>query len=417
MKTNTDVRRNGFQSRATVDEVVLWIDEFAEKAMAERWLESSETESIEVKRAVGRVLAVDVVCPFDLPEFRKSMMDGYAIRSEDFVGASSLNPIRINVIGTVRPGLPTGLRVNQGEGVEITTGSPMPHESDAVLPFEQTYRSGDSVEATSDVARLKNVSPVGEDVKRGETILQKRDHLLPHHVGLLSAMGICNIKVLKRPTVQLLLTGNEVVSSGEPKQDFQIFDSNGPMISTLIERDCGVVSLKYCRDSQADIKSSLKSGHDVTLVVGGSSVGPEDFVPSAVASCGELAFHGIAMRPSSPTGIGIVEGKMVILLPGNPVSCLCAYDFFAGRAIRQLAGIDKNWPYRRRVLPVKEKIAWVFGRVDYCRVAIVDGRVVPVAIRGASLLSTLVQADGFVVVDADSEGFAVGDQVEVFLYS
>ena len=132
---------------------------------------------------------------------------------------------------------------------------------------------------------------------------------------------------------------------------------------------------------------------------------------------GELWVHGIAMRPSSPTGFGKLGRRLVFLLPGNPVSCLCGYDFFAGRAVRALGGRTKEWPYRSLRAPLDRKISSQIGRLDYARVRIVDGRVEPLAIGGASMLSSTTRADGFVVVPADSEGYAAGADVTVWLYA
>jgi molybdopterin molybdotransferase len=155
---------------------------------------------------------------------------------------------------------------------------------------------------------------------------------------------------------------------------------------------------------------------DCVLGSGGSSVGAEDHLPTLVGELGELPVHGVAMRPSSPTGVGFVEKKPVFLLPGNPVSCLCAYDFFAGRAVRRLGGRHPDWPYTRVKMPLGRKIASELGRTDYVRVRIEEGRVVPLAIRGASALSSTTRAHGFVVVDPDDEGHAEDETVTVFLY-
>jgi molybdopterin molybdotransferase len=135
-----------------------------------------------------------------------------------------------------------------------------------------------------------------------------------------------------------------------------------------------------------------------------------------LAQHGELAIHGIAMRPSSPTGMGRIDGRLVFLLPGNPVSCLCAYDFFAGRAIRGLGGRLRDWPYRRMTARLSRKLVSVVGRVDYARVKISGSFAEPVSISGASVLSSVTRADGFVIAPMDSEGFPEGAEVEVFLY-
>ena len=146
-------------------------------------------------------------------------------------------------------------------------------------------------------------------------------------------------------------------------------------------------------------------------------MGIEDLAPMLVAQHGELAVHGIAMRPSSPTGIGRIGHRLVFLLPGNPVSSLCAYDFFAGRTIRALGGRSTAWPYRSIRATLTRKISSPIGRLDYARVKIVGGLIEPLAVGGASLLSSTTRADGFVLVPADSEGFAAGTAVEVWLYA
>jgi molybdopterin molybdotransferase len=122
------------------------------------------------------------------------------------------------------------------------------------------------------------------------------------------------------------------------------------------------------------------------------------------------------MRPSSPVGLGQIDGRLVFLLPGNPVSCLCAYDFFAGRAIRALGGKSTDWPYERVRLPLRRKLVSVVGRVDYARIRIIEGGVEPLAISGASVLSSTTRADGFVIIAGDSEGYPAGSEIEVFLY-
>jgi molybdopterin molybdotransferase len=145
-------------------------------------------------------------------------------------------------------------------------------------------------------------------------------------------------------------------------------------------------------------------------------VGQEDHAPRVLADLGELAAHGVALRPASPAGLGFLGDRPVFLLPGNPVSCLCAYDLFAGPAIRRLGGRLMDLPYRTVSLPLARKIASAVGRVDYVRVVLRDGRVEPLATSGASILSSTTRADGFVLVSRDSEGNAPGDTVQVYLY-
>jgi molybdopterin molybdotransferase len=223
---------------------------------------------------------------------------------------------------------------------------------------------------------------------------------------------------VRRPRVRIVVTGNEVVAPGRPKGRYEIYDANSAMLRGLIARDGGVVQAHLrSGDDPAPIRAAMTAPDaDVVLVSGGSSVGTEDHAPRLLAEAGELAIHGVAMRPSSPAGCGRIGDTLVFLLPGNPVSCLCAYDFFAGRAIRRRAGLPSAWPYPQRRMRVGRKIVSAIGRVDYCRVRVREGEVEPLALSGASVLSSTTRADGFVVVPAESEGCAPGREVTVSLY-
>jgi molybdopterin molybdotransferase len=216
----------------------------------------------------------------------------------------------------------------------------------------------------------------------------------------------------------MLVTGNEVKPPGAPKGVFDVYDANSYTVRGLVARDGGVIEThQRLGDDPDGLRSALVApGADVILVSGGSSVGREDYAPVLLAEIGELAIHGVAMRPSSPAGVGRIGETLVFLLPGNPVSCLCAYDFFAGRAIRLLGGRSPEWPHRRVQAAVARKIVSAIGRVDYCRVRLVDGRVEPIALSGASVLSSTTRADGFVIVPAELEGYAPDSLVTVFLY-
>jgi molybdopterin molybdotransferase len=222
--------------------------------------------------------------------------------------------------------------------------------------------------------------------------------------------------------VQLLITGDELLPPGSRPEGARIVDSNSVVLRALVERDAGeVLPHSIVPDRVELIRSVLEdSSAEVLLVSGGSSVGQEDHAPRLVAELGRLDFHGIAMRPSSPTGIGRLPGgerdRFVFLLPGNPVSCLCAYEFFAGPAIRAMGGRSLEWPHRRVRLPLARKISSAIGRVDYVRVAVEKGTVVPISTSGASILSSTVRAAGAVIVARGCEGMPEGEEVEVLLY-
>jgi molybdopterin molybdotransferase len=272
--------------------------------------------------------------------------------------------------------------------------------------------------ALSTVSPGKNVGRRGEDIVAGTTVLEAGRLLRPQDLGVMSSIGLGTARCTRRPRVRLVITGNELLPSGSAPYGFHITDANGPMLAALAERDGAIVDFPgLVRDEADAILAGLQADADIVIVSGGSSVGIEDLAPMLVARHGELVVHGIAMRPSSPTGFGRIGNRLIFLLPGNPVSALCAYDFFAGRAIRGLGGRPAQWPYRAMRATLARKISSPIGRVDYARVRLEDGHVEPLSVGGASVLSSTTRADGFVIVGDDSEGFPAGAEVEVWLYA
>ena len=347
-------------------------------------------------------------------------MDGFAVRGEDTFGADTYNPLPLTVIGTAMPAKPFDGTVGPGEAVRIMTGAPLPVGANAVLMAEvvQPEPSGRRMLAREAVTPGRHVGRAGEDVAKGSEVLPSGRRLRPQDVGLLASIGNSGVPVVRRPQVAILVTGNELMPPGDVPEGHRIVDSNSPMLAALVARDGGEsLSVRHLPDDYTAIRDAIRETNaDVILVSGGSSVGAEDHAPRAVAELGELAVHGIALRPASPTGIGFLSRGIVFLLPGNPVSCLCAYDLFAGRVVRRLGGHSAEMPYRKVSMPLAAKIVSAVGRVDYVRVKIENGLATPIAVSGASILSTTVNADGFALVDRDREGHAPGDVVEVWLY-
>jgi molybdopterin molybdotransferase len=406
-----DVRMRGFAHRHTVAAALAWLD---------AQLQPLPAEEVSLRTAAGRVLAASVVSEVDVPGFDRATMDGYAVVADSTEGATAYTRLPLNVIGDSMPGFGFDGFVSAGEAVRVMTGAPMPRGADAVLPAEwiETGFESDSISALAAVSPGKNVGMRGEDIVRGMLLFESGRVLRPQDLGVLSSVGQGTARVVHRPRIRLAVTGNELLPSGTRPHGFHIADANGPMLAALVERDGGLVDFPgLVRDDSEAIRAALHADADIVIVSGGSSVGIEDLAPMLVAEHGELAVHGIAMRPSSPTGMGRIGHRLVFLLPGNPVSSLCAYDFFAGRAIRALGGRSKAWPYRTARGSLNRKISSQIGRLDYARVKIVDGLVEPLAIAGASLLSSTTRADGFVIVGDDSEGFAAGADVEVWLYA
>jgi molybdopterin molybdotransferase len=410
LSSHRDVRMRGFARRATVAEALAWLD---------RQIRPLAETIVPLADAAGRVLASGIQSAVHVPPFARAMMDGFAVRAADTLGASPYNRLPLEVLGESLPGRAFEGRVGRSQAVRIMTGAPMPAGADAVLPAEVVQIEESRIWTQGEVSPQKHVGRIGEDIAAGAEVLPAGRILRPQDLGVLSSIGVGQVPVIRRPHVRIVVTGNELLPAGSSSSGdrYKIPDANGPMLSALVARDGGVPDHPgIVPDDPEAILAAMRAPADAVLVSGGSSVGQEDHAPALLLRHGQLPIHGIAMRPSSPTGIGLLDGRLVFLLPGNPVSCLTAYDFFAGRAIRVLGGRSAAWPYRRVRAPLARKIVSTIGRLEYLRVRLVDGRVEPLAIGGASILSSTTRADGFVVIPDDSEGYPPGNVVEVFLY-
>ncbi|MBI3838419.1 MAG: molybdopterin molybdotransferase MoeA [Planctomycetia bacterium] len=399
---------HGFAQRVTVEAALIWL---------EGQLRPLPAEQVPLASAAGRVLASPVTSSVAVPGFDRAMMDGFALRAANTAGATPYNQLQLDIVGESFPGRPFAGQLGQGQAVRIMTGAPLPAGADSVLPAELAQLDGPHVRVHGEVTPGKHVGSVGEDVSVDAIVFREGRTLRPQDLGVLSSIGAGCLPCVRRPRASIVVTGNELLPGGTKPHGFQVTDANGPMLAALVERDGGSLAKRQIvPDDREAILAALLDDVDVVLVSGGSSVGEEDHVPTLLAERGELAIHGIAMRPSSPTGMGRLGARLVFLLPGNPVSCLCAYDFFAGRAIRGLGGRNREWPYRTVKGKLTRKISSEIGRLDYARVVFADGAITPLAIGGASILSSTTRADGFLLIPADLEGYPPGAEVNVFLY-
>ncbi len=409
MSSFKDVRMRGFQDRAEVSAVVALID---------GRVRPLPPEDVDLRGTAGRVLAADVTAGVAVPGFDRAAMDGYALRGDETFGAGPYNPLEFEVVGVALPGRPFAGRVGPGQAVRIMTGAPLPDGADAVLQAENADEAGGRVRVSDAVPPGRHVGRRGEDIEAGAVVLRAGRVLRPQDVAVLASLGAAPVSVVRRPLVAVVVTGDELLPAGSKPEGYRIVDSNSVMLEALVRRDGGLPAvLPLVPDTREAVRAALTGSEaDVVLVSGGSSVGQEDHAPRVLAELGELPVHGVALRPASPAGVGFLKGRPVFLLPGNPVSCLCAYDLFAGRAVRRLGGQSPEMPYRTATLPLGRKITSAVGRVDYVRVRVEGGLVEPLATSGASVLSSTTRADGFVLVPRDSEGHPPGDVVTVYLY-
>jgi molybdopterin molybdotransferase len=291
-------------------------------------------ETVPLDRAAGRVLAEAVTSEVAVPPFDRAAMDGYALRGDETFGAGPYNPLEFVVTGEALPGRQCPGTVQAGQAVRIMTGAPLPAGADAVLQAE----AAEEVAAGGGQVRVRVTEPVppgrhvgrrSEDIEPGSVVLSAGRLLRPQDVGVLASIGASPVAVVRQPTVTLLVTGDELLPWGAKPEGYRIVDSNSIMLAALVRRDGGIPETpQLIPDRYEAVHSALLGATgDVVLLSGGSSVGKEDHAPRVVAEAGELTVHGVALRPASPAGFGFLPGsRPVFLLPGNPVSCLCAYD-------------------------------------------------------------------------------------------
>jgi molybdopterin molybdotransferase len=341
--------------------------------------------------ACYRVLAEEIHAANPIPMMDRAALDGCAVAAGATIGASSYNP------------LPLPLR-------PISAGEPIPPDTDAVIPLDLGQaQAPDVVECVDAVAPGENVAMRGSVAAAGALLASAGTALSPAHVGMLISTGLADVEVVRRPRVRI------VVAPGS-----SAIDSNGPMCRALAQRDGGVIAETVSVErSRPGFRNALAAEDaDLILVIGGTGRGSDDHAAAALAEAGELAIHGIAIRPGETSGLGRTRGGVpVILLPGSPAACLFSYEMLAGRAVRLMGGRDPALPYGSRAMRTGRKIVSAIGMTEICPVrCAVPDVVEPLPSLGEAELMSAITADGFVIVPEASEGYPQGASVTVYLY-
>lgn len=391
-----DVRLEGFTKRTTVNDAIEWVDHHSS---------TCDSEEVLVGAAARRVLAKPFLSPADWPPADTAVADGYALRSAETIGADSYTPLLFfNQVEQKALG--------PSSAALISSGAPLPLGADTVAPFELVRAGTGNAELIGTVARGAGVSFKGQEALAGTPLIHNSHPLRPSDLGLISSFGVERVRVVRRPLVRLILTGCK------QSPEHELNDANGPMLCSLISRDGGVLeSFIYGLSEQSAIADLMaKPGADVVLISGRTGTGWDDVAPRALADAGTLSIHGIAFSPGASTGMGSAGKVPVILLPGSPLHCLCAYDLLAGRLIRRLGGRCSQLPYRVRHATVGRKIVSSVGDVEFCRVRLLSGEASPLGSADSVGLVSAAQADGFILVPAPMEGYASGASVAVYMY-
>lgn len=382
-------------------------------------------ETIPLNLALGRVTEEQVAALEDLPPFSRSSVDGFAVMASDTFGASEGLPAYLKVTAEIFMGHGPAIPLNSGEAQRVATGGALPDGADAVVMIEHTEAmTADEIGVMRSVSPGENVIYRGEDCKAGEPILPARHLIRAQEMALLSHAGILQVKVVRRPRVAIISTGDELVPAERSPGPGQIRESNGQAMSALVQRDGGIPTyLGLAADQQSAISDLLARGleYDLVLISGGSSVGTRDMTSVLIDELGKpgILVHGVKLRPGKPTILAMAAGTPIIGLPGHPVSAQVVYGLFVQPLLRQMQGLPAEPEYRQTVrAKMTKNVASATGRTDAVRVRLFrqDGQVMAEPVYGKSgLISTLVKADGLVVIPSPKEGVLAGEEVEVEL--
>jgi molybdopterin molybdotransferase len=376
----------------------------------------ARTEQVGLLEASGRVLAERIVAAADVPPFARAAMDGYAVIAQDTFGAGNFNPAQLRLLEVVHAADIATAAVASGTCTQVATGAPVPAGADAVVQVEDTELTEGAglVKIYQPVYPRQNISPQGRDIQAGQDVLATGTRLDPSKIGVLAALGLTQVAVVAKPTVAVVPSGNEIVAPGEPLVPGRIYDINSYTLASLIQAVGGVPRLfPIMQDTLEDVRRTLREALACDLVVlsGGSSVGERDVMVEAVESLGEVKFHGIAVKPGKPTLCGIIEGKLVLGMPGYPTSCLTNGYGLLAPALRKLAQLPE--PRTGGIeLPMARRYTSTTGRHQYLPIRIEDGEVAP-AFKESGSITSMANAEGYIEIPANVDLVEKGERVLV----
>ena len=378
----------------------------------------AETEKLPIRDALNRVLAGDVASRINVPSGTNSAMDGYAVRGDD-IPASGTAELR--VAGTAWAGRPLGQPLQPGTCARIMTGAILPSGADTVIIQEDVQRQGDSILIDGSTRRGDNVRRAGEDIQAGEVVLHTGRRLNPADIGLLASLGIGEVRVTRRLRVAFFSTGDELRSLGEPLDEGCVYDSNRYTLHTMLTRlNVDVIDMGVVRDQPELIEEAFLAAAntaDVVITSGGVSVGEADFVRETLARLGSVEFWKVAMKPGRPLSFGHIGKAGFFGLPGNPVSVMVTFYQFVQPALRAMMGDTQTDPITIRAT-CTSRLNKRPGRMEYQR-GILErddrGRMVvrKTGPQGSGILSSMSQANCFIILGMDNAGVDPGTEVDV----
>jgi molybdopterin molybdotransferase len=378
-------------------------------------------ERVSLMQSQGRVLAENISAKRDIPPWDNSAMDGYALRWPDIQDASGDHPAILKVLADLPAGRIYKGVVGPGEAVRIMTGAPIPKGADTVVPVEETEKLGEKVKIRVPLGRGSNLRLAGEDVKAQELVLDEGTVLRPPHIGMLASLQRSMVSVYQQPRVAILSTGDELLEIDEPWEEGKIINSNSYALAALV-RDCGGLPLQIgiAKDQAEDLTSKIQQGLNADLLItsGGVSVGDYDLVKGRLQELGTMNFWKVGMRPGQPQAFGIIGGKPIFGLPGNPVSSMVSFEVFVRPSILKMSGHRNLFRSTLKAIlreDLKKKPGLVF--FSRCRLIRQEERLYAslTGEQGSAILSSMVKAQGLIAIPREITHVRAGEEVTVIL--
>ncbi|MDH5404036.1 MAG: molybdopterin molybdotransferase MoeA [Candidatus Heimdallarchaeota archaeon] len=378
-------------------------------------------EEISVVNSLDRIIFGIIKSDINLPGFRRSAMDGYAVKAKDTHGASENNPINLKIIGISEIGSNEVFNYQKGTCVRISTGAPVSAEWDAVVKIEDVEVINDNqIEILNSVNVGRNIAREDEDVRKNEILYHGGEIIKPWDIALLTAIGIQTIKVFTKPKIASISTGNELISQAEKLTPGLVYDSNRPAINAWLSKyPVDLVHTDSILDNPEIIKDRLYNlidSTDLIITTGGTSVGTKDYMAEVINSLGEIWVHGIAIRPGKPVIIGkltnTTSSTIIISLPGYPLAAFINFQLFVITLLNYWTKISDPWIEYTNI-KITHSIPSKAGTRDFVRLKDVNGQAELIRITGAGILSSFTKADYLLEVPEDIEGYAAGQIVQV----
>ena len=405
------------------------VEQALEKVLS--YVEVLEGEEKPILDCLGQVLDEDIHSPIDVPPLDNAAMDGYALQEQSARGATPSSPAVLDVIGEVSAGALPEQEVRPGTAIRIMTGAPIPQGADSIAQFEDTdenlrpQRPISQIGILKEIKRGLNVRRAGEDISRGQLVLEKGTPLRPQEIGVLASIGKATVAVIRRPVVAILATGDELVEIDQPLPQGKIYNSNSFSLAAQVARYGGIPKiLGIARDREEEIEAKIRQAldSDLLLTSGGVSMGQYDLVKDVLAKQGEISFWTVRMKPGKPLAFGLIngDGKRVphLGLPGNPVSSMITFELFARPAILKMMG-QRNLSKPMITAISESRIENTDGRRIFARAMVrregdryyarVSGP------QGSGILTSMAQANGLAIVPEDVVAVEEGEMIQVLM--